>query len=71
MPKLPEGVSYQTDWEDEECAGVKELVCSCGTNLLEGYTDYVANHEERIACPSCGKIYQFIWVGMVLEERTK
>jgi len=68
MTRSPEGVSYKTDWEDGECASVTELVCSCGTDLLEGDTDYTSSHEERIECPDCGKIYQFIWVGMVLEE---
>lgn len=72
MPKEPEGVKYQTDWEDSECASVVELVCSCGTNLLEGYTPggYTVSHDDKIECPRCGKKYQFIWHGMALKELT-
>lgn len=72
MPKSPEGVTYQTDWEDGECASVVELVCSCGTNLLGGYKpdDYTVSHEEKVTCPKCRKTYQFIWEGMTLVEVT-
>jgi len=72
MPKLPEGVTYRTGWEDGECASVVELVCSCGANLMEGYRpgDYTAWHEKKVECPKCGKTYQFIWEGMTLTEVT-
>ena len=61
-------ITFQTGWEDEGLASVTKLICSCGTNLLEGYTDYIAGHEERIDCPKCGKKYQFIWEGMTIKE---
>lgn len=72
MPKSPEGVTYQTRWEDGECAEVEKLVCSCGTDLREGYSpdDYTVGHEEKVTCPKCKKTYQFIWHGMVLTEVT-
>ena len=68
MSDKPEGILFRTDWEDGEVALVAELICYCGTNLLEGYTDYTASHEEVIECPKCSKKYQFIWKGMTIQE---
>ena len=55
-------------WEDCGCALVKRLICSCGTDLIKGYTDYVVNGGELIECLKCKKAYQFVWVGMTIKE---
>lgn len=68
MPKAPEGVIFETDWEDSEVCKVDKLVCSCGTNLLEGHTDSITSHEDTVEYPKCGKKYQFVWMGMTLQE---
>ncbi len=68
MPKAPEGVEFQTNWEDGEIAAVEKLVCSCGTNLLSDYSEHTVGHEDKVTCPKCEKTYQFIWHGMALEE---
>jgi len=66
--KAPKGVTFRTGWEDSECASVEELICSCGTDLLKGYGEFTASHEEIVDCPKCGKKYQFIWEGMTIQE---
>lgn len=55
-------------WEDGGIALVEKFICACGTNLIEGYTDYTAGEDEHIECPKCGKTYQFTWVGMTFKE---
>lgn len=65
--KAPEGVTFQTGWEDGEVSSVEILTCSCGTDLLDE-PEYIAGHEETIECPKCGKKYQFIWEGMTIRE---
>lgn len=66
--KAPKDVTFLTGWEDSEISSVETLVCSCGTNLLEGYPYYTASHEKTIECPNCGSKYQFIWMGMTIKK---
>lgn len=66
--KAPKGVIFQPGWEDSEICSVDKLICSCGTDLLEGYTDFIARHELTIECPKCRNKYQFIWMGMTIKQ---
>ena len=66
--KEPEGITFQTDWEDGEVALVAKLVCSCGKDFLKDYGEFTASHKEIVECLKCHKKYQFIWEGMTIKE---
>ena len=56
-------------WDGNRNTQVTALVCVCGKDLLKEFAqDNIVSHEEIVECLSCGRRYQFIWIGMTVKE---
>lgn len=55
------------DWGDGGYAGVASFVCVCGNELVKarGYSVEQRGTED---CPKCGRVYRYVWIGMIVEE---